>query len=173
VQVLGGCSMKFYAMSLFCGWFGNISRASITKEGGLPMYTKSLRLIASIAALLIVSVLLSQSVQAATATLGSTSIGSVSDTGDANNIDAWQFTTSSTQSGTITSMSVYISGPVSAAPYNQFQVAMYADAGGTPGALIASSASSTIVPNAWNTVSFTASLLPSTSYWLAYNTNGS
>jgi chitodextrinase len=135
------------------------------------MFGKSLKLIAAMTPLFIVSAWLSQSVQAATATFGYTSIGSMQDTGDANYINAWRFRTTSTQSGTIVSMSVYISGPVSAAPNNQFQVAMYADASGVPGALIASSASKTITPNAWNTVTLSGSLLPNTSYWLAYNTN--
>lgn len=44
------------------------------------------------------------------------------------------------QSGTITSMSVFVASPVSAAPNNQFQVAVYADNNGTPGALLGYSA---------------------------------
>ena len=115
---------------------------------------------------------MSMSAQAATATFGNRSIGAVKDTGDANYINAWKFRTSSTQSGTIVSMSVYVSGPVSAAPNNRFQVAIYLDAGGVPGSLIASSASRTISSNAWNTAALSGSLLPNTSYWLAYNTNG-
>ncbi len=136
------------------------------------MYTTSLKTIARVMSLLIVSMWLAQRVQAATATFGYTGIGSVPDTGDANSINAWKFTTSSTQSGTILSMSVYISGPMSAAPYNQFQVALYTDAGTGPGSLIVSSASRTITPNAWNTVAVSGTLVPNTSYWLAYNTNG-
>jgi hypothetical protein len=76
------------------------------------------------------------------------------------------------QNGTVTSMSVFIASPVSASPNNQFQVAIYADNGGTPGALIASSASQAIVPDAWNTVSISAPLTANAYYWLAYNTNG-
>jgi len=76
------------------------------------------------------------------------------------------------QNGTVASMSVFIASPVSASPNNQFQVAIYADNNGTPGALIASSVSQTIVPDAWNTVSISAPVLANTYYWLAYNTNG-
>ena len=76
------------------------------------------------------------------------------------------------QNGTVISMSVFIASPVSASPNNQFQVAIYADNGGTPGALIASSASQTIVPDAWNAVPISASVSANAYYWLAYNTNG-
>ncbi len=43
---------------------------------------------------------------------------------------------------------------------------------GTPGALVASSASQAIVPDAWNTARSPPSAA-NTAYWLAYNTNGS
>ena len=76
------------------------------------------------------------------------------------------------QNGTVTSMSVFIASPVSASPNNQFQVAIYADNSGTPGALIASSVSQAIVPDAWNTVSISAPVTANAYYWLAYNTNG-
>src|SRR3989475_30221 len=76
------------------------------------------------------------------------------------------------QNGTVTSMSVFIASPASASPNNHFQVAIYADNNGTPGALIASSVSQTIVPDAWNTVPISAPVLANTYYWLAYNTNG-
>ena len=85
------------------------------------------------------------SVHADASTFGYPTIGSSQDTGDSNYINAWKFTTSSTQSGTITAISVYIAGPVSAAPSNQYQVALYADAGTEPGALLASSASSRVL----------------------------
>jgi hypothetical protein len=76
------------------------------------------------------------------------------------------------QNGTVTSMSVFVASPVSASPNNQFQVAIYADNNGTPGALIASSVSQTIVPDAWNAVPISAPVGANTYYWLAYNTNG-
>ena len=76
------------------------------------------------------------------------------------------------QNGTVTSMSVFVASPVSASPNNQFQVAIYADNNGTPGTLIASSASQNIVPDTWNTVPISAPVTANTYYWLAYNTNG-
>jgi hypothetical protein len=76
------------------------------------------------------------------------------------------------QNATITSVSAFVASPVSASPNNQFQVAIYTDNNGAPGALIASSASQTIVPDAWNTVPISASITANSYYWLAYNTNG-
>jgi hypothetical protein len=76
------------------------------------------------------------------------------------------------QNGTVASISVFVASPVSASPNNQFQVAIYADNNGTPGALIASSVSQTIVPDAWNTVPISAPVTANAFYWLAYNTNG-
>jgi len=76
------------------------------------------------------------------------------------------------QNGTVTSMSVFIASPVSASPNNQFQVAIYADNSGTPGALMVSSASQTIVPDAWNTVPISVPVAANAYYWLAYDTNG-
>ncbi|KKW28377.1 MAG: Fibronectin type III domain protein [Parcubacteria group bacterium GW2011_GWA2_52_8] len=69
-------------------------------------------------------------------------------------------------------MSIYFTSPVGSAPNNQFQVAIYSDVNGAPGILIASSASQTITPDAWNTVPIAATLTPNTFYWLAYNSNG-
>jgi len=76
------------------------------------------------------------------------------------------------RNATVTSMSVFVASPVSASPNNQFQVAIYADNNGAPGALIASSASQTIVPDAWNTVPISVPVTANAYYWLAYNTNG-
>ena len=76
------------------------------------------------------------------------------------------------QSSAITSVSVFVASPVSASPNNQFQVAIYADNNGAPGALIASSASQAIVPDAWSVVPINASVTANSFYWLAYNTNG-
>lgn len=105
-----------------------------------------------------------------TSTLGSTAIGSQTDSGDANEINGTRFTMGQF-GGTATSMSVYV-GSVSAAPANQYQLAIYADNNGTPSTLVASSASGTLTANAWNTLPISASLSANTTYWLVYNTNG-
>ena len=59
------------------------------------------------------------------------------------------------------------------APNNQFQVGIYADSGGVPGARLANSASGSLAANSWNTVAISATLAANTPYWLVYNTNGS
>jgi hypothetical protein len=88
-----------------------------------------------------------------------------------NNVSATRYQMAG-QNATVTSMSVFIASPVSPVPNNQFQVAIYADNNGAPGALLASSVSQTIVPDAWNTVPINAVVLANNYYWLAYNTNG-
>ena len=82
-------------------------------------------------------------------------IAASADTGDANYISASRFVMPA-QGGTASSLSVYVSSPIGASPNNQFQVAIYADQGGLPGALIVSSPSQTIVPTATHDVRFLA-----------------
>jgi hypothetical protein len=69
-------------------------------------------------------------------------------------------------------MSVHV-GPVDSGPHNQYQVAIYTNSKGQPGTLVAKSQTGTLKPNAWNTVSISATLQPKQIYWFAYNTNGS
>jgi len=76
------------------------------------------------------------------------------------------------QSLSIRSISAYV-GPVDSAPNNQFSMAVFADSAGRPGALVAQSATGTLQPNAWNTLTISAVLSPNTAYWLVYNANGS
>lgn len=104
------------------------------------------------------------------ATLGNTSVGSMTDSSNSNFINSLQVKTGG-QSRTVKSMSVYV-GEVDSAPNNKFQVAIYADNNGKPGALVAKSGAGTLQGNAWNTVAITANLNANTTYWLAYNTNG-
>jgi hypothetical protein len=107
---------------------------------------------------------------AATATLGRTVVGSQVDSGDSNEINGGRFATGAA-AGTVSSMSVFVAS-VDAAPNNLFQLAIYSDSNGLPGALIASTASGTLTANAWNTLPLTAPLSANTPYWLMYNTNG-
>jgi Bacterial Ig-like domain/Chitobiase/beta-hexosaminidase C-terminal domain/Bacterial Ig domain len=109
-------------------------------------------------------------VTAAPLTLGLTTIGTAQDTGDSNYLNGSLVTT--TAAGTIASMSVYVGSLDTSTTNRQFQVAIYTNNGTVPGTLVASSASGTLVANAWNTVTITAALQPATKYWLIYNTNG-
>ncbi|MGZ3801495.1 MAG: DUF4082 domain-containing protein [Bdellovibrio sp.] len=106
-----------------------------------------------------------------TATLGYTSVGTSVDSADSNSINASRFVMGS-QDGTASSMSIYAGPTISAAPNNQYQVAIYADANGLPGSLVASSAPSTLIANSWNKVTISAPLKANAVYWLAYNANG-
>lgn len=100
-------------------------------------------------------------------TLGQTTIGTIQDTGDSNYINGSVFTTGST-GGTATSMSAYITAVDSG---SQFSLAIYSDASGVPGTLIAHTSNGTLAANSWNTLPITATLQPNTKYWLVYNTN--
>ncbi|MFE6867586.1 Ig-like domain-containing protein [Kitasatospora sp. NPDC057692] len=108
---------------------------------------------------------------AATATLGTTGVGASVDTADSHYLNASRYVTGSS-GGTVSSISVYVDS-VDAAPNNRFQTAVYQDNDGSPGALLASSATATLTGPGWNSVPVTAALAANTPYWLAYNTNGS
>ncbi|MFC4068822.1 PQQ-dependent sugar dehydrogenase [Actinoplanes subglobosus] len=102
--------------------------------------------------------------------IGYTSAGASLDSGDFNHMNGSRFVTGA-EPATVTSMSVYMRS-VQAAPNNQYQLAVYADANGSPGARIATSTSGTLTAGAWNTRPVSAALAPDTAYWLMYNTNG-
>jgi hypothetical protein len=97
-------------------------------------------------------------------------VGGSLDSGDMNYMNGSRFVTGSGPA-TVTSMSVYLKS-VQPAPNNQYQLAVYADANGSPGARVASSTSGTLTANSWNTRPITATLAANTPYWLMYNTNG-
>lgn len=104
-----------------------------------------------------------------TTTFGYTAVGNLSDSYDQNHIDGSRFRTGSTN-GALKSITVYV-GSVTVAPYNKYQVAVYADNNGKPGTLIANSATGTLTANSWNTLAVSATLQANTYYWLVYNTN--
>jgi len=106
------------------------------------------------------------------ATLGYTRTGSSQDSYDSYNMDGSKVTTGP-QGGPVVSVSAYVGAIDPTAANDLFQVAIYADSNGSPGALVAASASGTLVANSWNTVALTATLAPNTTYWLMYNANGS
>ncbi len=102
--------------------------------------------------------------------IGHTQVGASLDSGDMNHMNGSRFVTGSAPT-TVTSMSVYMKA-VRPAPNNQYQLAVYADANGSPGARVATSTSGTLTANSWNTRPITAALAADTPYWLMYNTNG-
>jgi hypothetical protein len=107
----------------------------------------------------------------ANSTLGYTTIGSNTDSDDSNTMNATKFTVGA-HDITTTYMSVYV-GSIASSPNNKYQVAIYTDNNGNPNTKVASSAEATLTANSWNTVALTANLNANSTYWLAYNTNGS
>jgi hypothetical protein len=106
----------------------------------------------------------------AATTLGSTTIGGSLDWRDSNFLSGSKVTT--TSAGQITSMSVYVGAVDSLVANRQYQLAIYTNTGGRPGALVAVSATGSLVANKWNTVAISAPLVGSKTYWLMFNTNG-
>ena len=74
--------------------------------------------------------------------------------------------------GAVTAMSVYVASPVDAAPFDEFQLAIYTDDDGAPDRLLAMSEKGHLVGDAWNSVPIVADLQPGAAYWLLFNTNG-
>ena len=99
---------------------------------------------------------------------GYTTTGGTANPGANNDIQMAKITTGS--AGTMTSIAVYF-GVVGSSPNNKFQVALYADNAGSPGAKIASSGDNVITARAWNTIPLSASLSASTSYWIGIEVN--
>ena len=106
-----------------------------------------------------------------TSVLGYPVQGGLLDTGDAGYMNGSTFTTGAT-GGTAQSMSVFV-GNVDSGSHNQYQLAIYSDNNGKPGTLVAHSATGTLTPLSWNTLTISATLQPNTTYWLMYNTNAS
>jgi hypothetical protein len=103
-------------------------------------------------------------------TLGLTTIATIQDNGDRNNLNGSRVVTSA--GGSIVSMSVYVGSIDSQAASRKYQLAIYTDNAGQPGTLVASTAAGTLVANSWNTLAISATLQANTGYWLMYNTNG-
>jgi len=102
-------------------------------------------------------------------TIGNTQIGANVDVADSNYLNGSRVVNGTT-SRTLSSLSVYVRS-ADTAPNNKFQMAIYTDAGGAPGTLVATTAQGTLTGNAWNTLPITAVLAPNAAYWFIYNTN--
>ena len=103
-------------------------------------------------------------------TVGLTTIGTSVDTGDSNYMNGSKVST--TAAGQISSMSVYVGAVDSMVANRLYQLAIYTDNPAPAGTLVAASATGTLVPDAWNTLGVSASLLGNRNYWLMFNTNG-
>jgi hypothetical protein len=103
-------------------------------------------------------------------TVGLNAKGSLLDSGASNHLNGSKVTTSN--GGTISSLSVYVGGIDALSSNQSYQLAIYTDNANKPGTLVASSATGTLTANSWNTLPVSATLQPNTPYWLMYNTNG-
>ncbi len=102
--------------------------------------------------------------QTGSATFGATSIGGLSTTFYSGIPRAAQYTPSS--SGTVTDIMLYIT---SNGAGGHAQVAIYANNGGKPGALLAKSSSDTITSSGWHDFAgFNVAITAGTAYWLAF-----
>ena len=102
--------------------------------------------------------------------LGATTAGTLTDSANSNNINMTRVVTLTAV--TVVSLSANVGAVDPSVARRNFQMAIYAANGSVPGALVASSATGTLVANSWNTVPITATLAPNTAYYLGYNTNG-
>ena len=101
---------------------------------------------------------------------GTNTIGGMQDVGDFDNMNFSRFLTGGT-AGATSQASVYMAGPIGASPNNKYTIAIYSGTATTPTTRIAVSSEGTLAVG-WNTVAISATLSPSTYYWVGYNSNG-
>ncbi len=101
------------------------------------------------------------------ATFGATNVGSLSTTFFTGIPRAAQYTP--TDSGTVSDIMLYLTG---SGVNRHAQVAIYADIGNVPGALLAKSSSEAITLDGWHDFSgFNVAIAGGTPYWLACETD--
>lgn len=103
--------------------------------------------------------------------VGNTTIGATTDTFNNNSMHGIRVVAGASNQ-TVSTMFAYVRGTVSAAPNNRFRMAIYTDAGGIPGTLVAQSGEGTLAANSWNSAAVSATLTANTAYWFVYNSNG-
>lgn len=108
---------------------------------------------------------------AGTATLGTDTVGSLTDSGDSNFMNAMQVTAGA--SGTLSTLYANIGTTLGTSPNNQGQMAIYTNNAGVPGTLLSNSSSTTLA-SGWNSFALSSpvNIVNGTIYWIAYNTNG-
>lgn len=104
--------------------------------------------------------------------MGTTTAGSSTDSSNSNTMNTTRFR--SVSGGTIVSLSVYVGAVDPAVANRNYQLAIYSanTAGTAPNALIANTATGTLIGNTWNTLPISTTLAPNTYYFIAYNSNG-
>ncbi len=106
-----------------------------------------------------------------TPNMGTTTVGSQTDSADSNFMNAMRVTAGAT--GTLSTLYANVGATIGSSPNNQGQMAIYSSTGGEPDALLGSS-SSTTLSSGWNAFTLTSpvSITSGTTYWITYNTNG-
>jgi hypothetical protein len=102
-------------------------------------------------------------------TAGSTTIGSATDTNASGYLNGSRIVTTAPLA--VTSMSAHVGSVDALAANRLYGLAIYADAAGRPGTLVAASTAGTLVAESWNTRPLIVSL-PAGAYWLMFATNG-
>lgn len=101
--------------------------------------------------------------------LGYNTDGTTTDTSNSNVINATSFTAGA--SGTVSMLYARVGPVIGASPNNKAQMAIYS--GATPTTQLAVSGDVVLTPGAWNAFPIpTITVASGTTYWLAYNTNG-
>lgn len=104
------------------------------------------------------------------AQFGLMTAGSITDLNEAGTYEMVRYQTGAGVGPTAT-ISAYIgSASIDNSPNNKYKLALYSDNAGVPGTLLATSAEG-ILTTGWNTLPISATLSPSTDYWLAYLMN--
>jgi hypothetical protein len=101
---------------------------------------------------------------------GTNTIGGLQDIGDYDNMNFSRFQTG-VSAGTTSLVSVYMAGPINSYPNNKYTMAIYSGTATTPTTRLAVSTEGALSVG-WNTVQISATLSPSTYYWVGYNSNG-
>lgn len=102
--------------------------------------------------------------------LGTTTPGTATDSGNSNTMNATRYTTG--EGGKLSSVSAYVGAVDASAANRSFQMAIYTASGTVPGTLVASTVTGTLTADSWNTLPISGTLAPNTNYFIAYNTNG-
>jgi hypothetical protein len=100
---------------------------------------------------------------------GTTPLNGIYWNGSQQGLTAQSFVTAG--GGPVSSLTAYIGAGGISATNKLYQMAIYQDNAGVPGAYLASTAVGTIGAAGWNTLPITATLQPNTKYWLVYWTN--
>jgi hypothetical protein len=98
-------------------------------------------------------------------TIGTTSVGTMTDTGNNNSLHCFKYTASGT--GVLSSISIFIANTNS---YDKtYSMGIYKDSYGSPSTLLARTGDGQLTANSWNSLPISAAVSAGSYYWLCYN----